>query len=197
MYKKGSFAYSKWELTTSHSLYRLMGEMMESRDVRRAIANVMWPDQSRGIRGLAAVEGGAAADDEKLGAISDYFVTAFDDGDFLSTHGDGASGSLAWVLHLAGHHGGWNPTAGGALRFNGGRVVKTARDFDPGFNKLLLFLTRPDFCPHQVLRVTHKEKGAEPRFGSVANSLSSFTLSAKEASMRGILTTGSAADDAG
>ena len=53
MYKKGSFAYSKWELTTSHSLYRLMGEMMESREVRRAIANVMWPDQSRGTRGLA------------------------------------------------------------------------------------------------------------------------------------------------
>lgn len=151
--KRGAFAYSKWELSTAHPLFRALGDLMKAPAVRRAIARLLWPKAPSGH------------EVEMLGAISDYFVTAFDDGDFLSTHSDGASGSLAWVLHLAGHHGGWSSTAGGALRFNAGSAVRTHRDFEPSFNRLLLFLTRPDHCPHQVLPVTHTQKGAEPRFG--------------------------------
>ena len=39
-----------------------------------------------------------------------------------------------------------------------------ARDFEPGFNRLLLFLTRPDYVPHRVLPVALSVQ-AEPRFG--------------------------------
>ena len=109
--------------------------------------------------GHAPVEPGAAGE-PALGNISDYFVTAFDSGDFLSTHSDGASGSLAWVLHLSA--GEWASEAGGALRFNAGRGHGQL-DFAPSYNRLLMFLTRPDFVPHQVLRTT--PPGSEPRFG--------------------------------
>ena len=159
LYKRGAFAYSKWELTSSHPLHHAMGEIMETADVKQAIARAMWPNHGPSTgRGLGAA-------DEALGEVSDYFVTAYDDGDFLSTHSDGASGSLAWVIHLTGHGGGWSSTSGGALRFNQGRVIKTPQDFEPGFNKLHLFLTRPSSCPHQVLPVSHSQAGAEPRFG--------------------------------
>ena len=109
----------------------------------------------------------------QMGNITDYFVTAFDSGDFLSTHGDGASGSAAWVLHLAR---GWDKARGGELRFNSmaGSVV----DLAPAYNRMSLFLTRPGYVPHQVLPVRASpprrledkaaERGTphdEPRFG--------------------------------
>jgi|MDTA01.1.fsa_nt_gb hypothetical protein len=147
MYRRGNFAYSKWELTAGHSLYASMGEMMSTDAVRDAV--------SRAVR----MEG-------NLGNISDYFVTAFDDGDFLSTHSDGASGSLAWVLHLSA--GTWDSSAGGELRFNAGPPPGRSfgqRDFAPSFNRLLLFLTRPDYVPHQVLPVKLPSADHPPRFG--------------------------------
>lgn len=150
MYKRGGFAYSKWELTASHALYRDIGELMASESVRTTVARAL---------GLTAeVASGRPA----LGNISDYFVTAYDDGDFLSTHSDGASGSLAWVLHLAGGDG-WDSDNGGQLRFNAGSAVRGNRDFVPGHNRLLLFQTRPYFVPHQVLPV---KAVREPRFGA-------------------------------
>jgi hypothetical protein len=154
MYKRGGFAYSKWELTAGHELYRAMGELMEDRDVRTAIAKAHWPSD--------ADKPDVAA--SHLGNISDYFVTAYSDGDFLSTHSDGASGSLAWVLHLA-KEADLEGSSGGELRFNSGVAVRAARDFAPAFNRLLLFLTRPDVTPHQVLPV-RRPSGAEPRFGA-------------------------------
>ena len=150
MYARGGFAYSKWELAASHPLYSAMGEMMASVEVRTAVARVI---------GLAP---GASDEDPPVGNISDYFVTAYASGDFLSTHSDGASGSLAWVLHLAGS-GGWDSASGGALRFNGCGPTHGARDFMPAHNRLLLFHTRPGFVPHQVLPVGRVD---EPRFGA-------------------------------
>lgn len=148
MYRRGGFAYSKWELSASHPLYRGLGDMMASDSLRAAVAHTL---------GMAHDEA-----NPPLGNVSDYFVTAYADGDFLSTHSDGASGSLAWVLHLSGTDG-WDAASGGALRFNAGTAVKGARDFVPGHNRLLLFLTRPHIVPHQVLpvRETHG-----PRFGA-------------------------------
>ena len=155
MYNRGGFAYSKWELTATHPLYATFGEVMASAEVREAIAHVL------GLPPSAASDPRPA-----LGNISDYFVTAYDDGDFLSTHSDGASGSLAWVLHLAGASG-WDSALGGQLRFNGhsfGAQAVGARDFVPGHNRLLLFHTRPQFVPHQVLQVANRHGG--PRFGA-------------------------------
>ena len=39
------------------------------------------------------------------------------------------------------------------------------RDFAPSFNRLLLFLTRPDYVPHQVLPVKLPSADHPPRFG--------------------------------
>lgn len=157
-YKRGRFSYSKWELSAGHSIYTMMGQLMESRGARVAVARALFPDEAH-HRGRGLSDDSAAS---HLGNISDYFVTAYTDGDFLSTHSDGASGSLAWVLHLAKED--WDADSGGALRFNPGSAVKAARDFTPSFNRLLLFLTRPDFTPHQVLPVKRPHR-AEPRFG--------------------------------
>lgn len=154
-YKRGGFAYSKWELTATHPLYATLGAVMGSEAVRHTIARVLELSDS-------------SADDPRpaLGNISDYFVTAYDDGDFLSTHSDGASGSLAWVYHLTGntHGSGWDSAMGGQLRFNAMGAGQGARDFVPGHNRLLLFHTRPQFMPHQVLPLTNRDHG--PRFGA-------------------------------
>jgi hypothetical protein len=64
-------------------------------------------------------------------------VTAFDEGDFLSTHNDGSSGSAAWVLHLSK---GWDKSRGGELRFDSS--INQPTDFAPAFNRMSLFLTR-------------------------------------------------------
>lgn len=149
-YRRQSFAYSKWELTAGHSLYRTVGTLMESQPVREAIASAQWP--------------GASPDrGRRLGNITDYFITSYADGDFLSTHSDGASGSLAWVLHLTAR-GEWPKGSGGELRFNPGSASPGHKDFVPSFNRLLLFLTRPDSTPHQVLPVRLPFR-ADPRFG--------------------------------
>ena len=85
-----------------------------------------------------------------MGNISDYFITAFDDGDFLSTHNDGAAGSVAWVLHLVKD---WNKSRGGELRFNG----KYPTDFSPSFNQMNIFLTRPgaQICQERYLDLSN------------------------------------------
>ena len=147
-HRRGSFAYSKWELSAAQPLYKAVGDLMDSPPVRASVARVL------------GLEDGPTA--PALGNISDYFVTAYDGGDFLSTHTDGASGSLAWVLHLA--PGSWDGSTGGALRFSAGTVAG-ARDFAPGFNRMLLFVTRPAHVPHQVLAVKADGNLAEPRFG--------------------------------
>jgi hypothetical protein len=152
------FSYSKWELTAGHPLYKAMGEMMATPEVREAIHRHFWIDETGKQQGYLDAAGVPA-----LGNISDYFVSAFGNGDFLSTHSDGASGSLAWVLHLSPEES-WDVSSGGALRFNSGSVVRSNRDFAPSFNRLLLFLTRPGNVPHQVLPVV-RAPGAEPRFG--------------------------------
>ena len=153
-YRRNGFAYSKWELTAGHELYKAAGLLMEDRAVRHAIASAQWPeDADKPDIG------------SHLGNISDYFVTAYSDGDFLSTHSDGASGSLAWVLHLTPEQAEWDSGSGGELRFNPGAVVRANSDFAPAYNRLLLFLTRPDFTPHQVMPV-RRPASAEPRFGA-------------------------------
>uniref|UniRef100_A0A7S4BKS7 Prolyl 4-hydroxylase alpha subunit Fe(2+) 2OG dioxygenase domain-containing protein n=1 Tax=Chrysotila carterae TaxID=13221 RepID=A0A7S4BKS7_CHRCT len=76
---------------------------------------------------------------------------------------DGYSGSLAWVFHLSPE---WKSEHGGQLRFNPSTrsgLNIGARDFEPSFNRLLLFRTRPAALAHQVLPVS-RPAGAHPRF---------------------------------
>lgn len=150
-HRHGLFSYSKWELGASHPLYAAVGKMMEHGSVRAAVARAT---------GLVASPAARLAAETALGNVSDYFITAFDHSDFLSTHSDGASGSLAWVLSLSRT---WDEASGGALRFDGVRHGNN-RDMVPVFNRMVFFLTRPSFTPHQVLPVS-RAPGAEPRFG--------------------------------
>ena len=146
VYKRGGFAYSKWELSAGSPIFRSVGALMDASEVRNAIARAV--GLSDPAPATPTAEHAAAPAPSALGNISDYFVTAYTDGDFLSTHGDGASGSLAWVLHLS--HDDWAASSGGALRFNPGSAVRGNRDFVPSYNRMLLFFTRPHYTPHQA-----------------------------------------------
>lgn len=136
--QRGGFAYSKWELSGAHPLYTAAGALMETVEMRTAVG--------RALQAAYPTMGPVMP----LGNVSDYFITAFDHGDFLSTHSDGNSGTAAFVFHLADA---WQPERGGALSFSPGTVVKSTREFAPRFNRLMVFLTRPARAPHQVLPV--------------------------------------------
>ena len=138
--RRGAFAYSKWELSGAHPLYAAAGALMETVEMRAAIGRAL----------QAAYPGLQPAAITPLGNVSNFFITAFDDGDFLSTHSDGNSGTAAFVFHLAEA---WQPERGGALSFSPGAAVESTREFAPRFNRLLVFLTRPARAPHQVLPV--------------------------------------------
>eukprot|EP00966_Prymnesium_polylepis_P176384 4083008-Prymnesium_polylepis.2 len=102
-YRGGIFSYSKWELAASHRLYEAVGALMERDEVRELVRRALRIPLNAG----------------PMGNITDYFVTAFANNDFLSTHNDAAAGSAAFVYHLAD----WQGGQGGELRFNRGRCV--------------------------------------------------------------------------
>eukprot|EP00965_Chrysotila_dentata_P189339 6173263-Pleurochrysis_carterae.AAC.3 len=70
LYQGRRFSYSKWELSDQHSLHAAVSVLMESKAVRNAIGKLVGLDTTA----------------TPLGNISDYFITAYDTGDFLSTH---------------------------------------------------------------------------------------------------------------
>lgn len=71
-------------------------------------------------------------------------MTLYTDGDFLSPHTDGNSGTYAFVAYLGRCH--YRPSQGGRLLFWGGEVA-----LEPGSNDLVLFRTRAPPGPlHEV-----------------------------------------------
>ena len=150
--RKGRFCYSKWELTASHELYPSVGALMSMPVMRKQIAGLLGYDTKDTMGNISDYFVSLAAPAtlmscSKTGAqeltihrsIQRHTsqVTAYDEGDFLTTHNDGASGSAAWVLHLAK---GWDKSRGGELRFDSS--VNQPTDFAPAFNRMSLFLTR-------------------------------------------------------
>merc|ERR1712166_286511 len=132
------FAYSKWELRRNASVFKRLRGYMES--AQSAVAQEL---------------------KVSLVGISDMFVSCFDDGDFLSFHQDGYSGSIAFVMTLAKT---WTHNDGGLLQMCQGQAGCT--DFVPRFNRLLLFRTRGGpVIPHQVTQVTLKTSETKKRFG--------------------------------
>jgi Rps23 Pro-64 3,4-dihydroxylase Tpa1-like proline 4-hydroxylase len=77
--------------------------------------------------------------------ITELFVAKYIHDDFLSWHGDGASGSFAFVLGLTQD---WNSSSdGGSLQFlcddsNAGGSDAICLDLEPAFNSLTIFRTR-------------------------------------------------------
>ena len=92
-----------------------------------------------------------------LREIPDHFVTAYANGDFLSIHNDGNSGSQAWIINLSKD---WAEEHGGQLKF----TCAEGRSFNPKFNSLITFNTRPSDLPHTVLPVKPGPRQERPRF---------------------------------
>lgn len=130
-FERGAFSYSKWELAASHPVGAEMLDMVEMTMQR--------PD----VRSLLTKMTG-----EKLNGIPDYFITTYAQGDFLSIHNDGNSGSMAWVINLSKD---WEPQFGGNLKF----TCTNGKEFVPKFNALIVFKTRPGNLPHMVAPVEH------------------------------------------
>ncbi|KAK3261122.1 hypothetical protein CYMTET_29960 [Cymbomonas tetramitiformis] len=81
--------------------------------------------------------------DLELRNITDMFLTTFAEGDFLSTHSDPYSGTIAFALMLTKD---WPAEGGGQLEF----TCVNCPSFVPEFNTLLMFRTRPVSMPHTV-----------------------------------------------
>ena len=63
-YRRGMFAYSKWELSAGHPLFGLIGAVMDDEAVRAAVARAMRLPAARPMQ------------PPPLGNISDYFITS-------------------------------------------------------------------------------------------------------------------------
>ncbi len=84
--------------------------------------------------------------------VTDYFVSMYVQGDFLTTHQDFNLGTYAFVLQLSKD---WEPSFGGALAFSCRRSkpLDRCRSLVPLFNTMTIFQTRPDLVDHWVEEV--------------------------------------------
>jgi len=130
---QGLFAYSKWELGPEEPLVLFSLKLMKTKAVRELLQNVTG---------------------KKLREVQEHFVTAYSQGDFLNEHADNSVGSLAWVVNLSKD---WAEEHGGQLRF----TCRDGKSFNPEFNSLILFQTRPWPQSHEVRPVETAER---PRF---------------------------------
>lgn len=169
---RDGFAYSKWELDHGHALTKEMQRYFESEGTMKRIGEAVGADFQ--------------------GRLSDFFVTNYASGDFLTRHDDGFSGSWAFVLSMA--RGEWRPEGRGGEPGQGGDLLFEC-PFDPSallpgerhpsatpdrpraptgawwcerlspcFNTAVFFRTRPVGPYHEVLPVT--EEGGGRRFGA-------------------------------
>jgi Rps23 Pro-64 3,4-dihydroxylase Tpa1-like proline 4-hydroxylase len=146
----GQFAYGKWELNPTDSLFSEISEYMLLNETTTYIADTL----------------GLNPNTEQLSAqeLSDLFVTHFTVGDFLSSHSDYYSGTFAFVVSLTAGvtEGEWSQEG-----YGGGLALLCADDdskqeaafpdichhIEPAFNQLVLFRTRPGPL-HSVEAVT-------------------------------------------
>ena len=132
MYDANQFSYAKWELHPSNPLVAEMENFMASEYTRKRIQNIIRERQSS----------------VKFSSdLSDFFVTLFSTGDFLSPHDDGNSGTFAFVLSLMEGEGDWLSEYGGELRFQCEETIQRGfsgwcETLKPSFNSLILIETR-------------------------------------------------------
>ena len=132
--EKGLFAYSKYELTPQHHFTKYVKSLLLQDSVKSSIASIV---------------------NMKFVSITDMFVSRFTEGDFLSLHNDGVSGSLAIVVNLSKD---WVEEQGGVLEFTcsptqTSKIAPVCLRVAPEFNSVVLFRTRPKNLPHRVTKV--------------------------------------------
>ena len=135
-----------------HELYKAAGLLMEDRAVRHAIASAQWPED---------------ADKPDIGSHLGNISTTSSPLTRMVTFFDAQRWS-EWVTGLGTP---FDPRTSGV-----GQRLRWRAALQPGCcrprtatlrqqHRLLLFLTRPDFTPHQVMPV-RRPASAEPRFGA-------------------------------
>lgn len=152
--KMNRFAYSKWELDPAHPLIAEMQSTLTEPHFLKSVETVLHQDYPHVVLSESR-------------EMSDLFATHYTQGDFLSTHNDGVSGSWAVVISLveddydAKIH-------GGGLQFQcpGRGKAGFCETLHPKFNTAVVFGTSvkvgdtwesgPD---HQVLDVLREEGG--------------------------------------
>lgn len=107
---KRQFSYSKFELSHDHPHHARINEVVSSDLFKASIETALG---------------------ETLTTLTDWFASAFSEGDWLSTHIDSGLGHLAFVLNLTPD---WHPSHGGALVFQDGGGT-----LPPLFNSLSVF----------------------------------------------------------
>ena len=148
MHKAGQFAYAKHELPPGHAVLQEISAYMLRSDTRNRIASAL------------NTTGDQLDGDE----LSDLFATSFAEGDFLSMHADGFSGTYAFVASLA--TGPWKPEYGGALEMFCRDTRQWCGSLAPKFNTLVVFKTRqPVGPPHRVTMVQKEATGKWRRHG--------------------------------
>ncbi|WP_437939261.1 2OG-Fe(II) oxygenase [Sorangium sp. So ce341] len=133
-YKRGEFAYSKWEPQRASAFHQ---------EVQRHMSSAATLAQ------LSAIVG------EEIVRMSDVYVTIFQDGDFLSLHDDRGLGKYAFTLSLSSLAEG----EGGRLRLyaapeGGEGQPRMLGELRPRANELLIFSLSPTLLPHEVEPVT-------------------------------------------
>mmetsp|Transcript_889 Transcript_889/g.1847 ORF Transcript_889/g.1847 Transcript_889/m.1847 type:complete len:405 (+) Transcript_889:141-1355(+) len=177
MWEAGAFAYAKWELDLDHYLSREIQSTFETKEMTNRVDNVVGD------------EGGDTAFEADL---SDFFVTNYATGDFLTAHDDAFQGSWAFVISLAQlpdldadtESNGevdaeWDgEKLGGVLRFecpfdrsdlpspahrHPPGPIRWCETVAPSFNSAVFFRTRPQGPRHEVTPVTWEAR--EKSFG--------------------------------
>lgn len=126
--ERRQFSYSKSELPVTHFLIHELKSIFRRKEVMNALSSLF---QSNRVSAKY---------------ITELFVAKYSADDFLSWHGDAASGSFAFILILVGDN--WDSSVdGGALQFlchNNGRQATedVCLDLSPSFNTLVMFRTR-------------------------------------------------------
>ncbi len=133
-YRRGEFAYSKWEPQRGSAFYQ---------EVQRHMVSAAT------LARLSAIVG------EEIVRISDLYVTIFQRGDFLSLHEDRGLGKYAFTISLSSLAEG----EGGRLRLyaapeGGEGRPRMFGELRPRANELAIFALTPERLPHEVEPVT-------------------------------------------
>lgn len=133
-YRRGEFAYSKWEPQRGSAFHQ---------EVQRHMGSAATLAQ------LSAIVG------EEIVRISDLYVTVFQRGDFLSLHDDRGLGKYAFTISLSS----LAEDEGGRLRLyaapeGGEGRRRMLGELRPQANELVIFSLSPELVPHEVEPVT-------------------------------------------
>ncbi|GAB5522887.1 MAG: hypothetical protein Roseis2KO_07590 [Roseivirga sp.] len=134
-YEKGNFSYSfkkpsAYRDAKAQGLYARCKAFLESECFKSTVAK---------IAGLNHLK------------LENWFISKYEEGDFLSKHNDTENGKIGFVFYLSKK---WEPSYGGSLEFYLRKTGEHLFSYEPDFNQLLLFAIENDPpLLHEVLPV--------------------------------------------